>query len=104
VTVVLFHWKKGGAESRFGKLPALSNTLCMVYTSDVVPVVLCYWTKARAESWSGGKLAAVSDECCMLYSPDVLPVVQPDRKLGLYAAGRYYLQKPAKQSIYTYQH
>jgi len=39
VNVVLHYWKKAGAESRSGKLSALSDKRCMVYSSDVVTVV-----------------------------------------------------------------
>jgi len=35
LNVVIYHWKKAGAESRSGKLSALSDKRCMVYSSEL---------------------------------------------------------------------
>ena len=92
VYVVLYYWKKAGAESRSGKLSALSDERCMVYSSDVVTVVLYYWKKAGAESHSG-KLSALTDERCMVYSSDMMTVVQTDSMLWTLGAAGYQTAK-----------
>jgi hypothetical protein len=62
LNVVIYYWKKAGAESRSENLSALSDERCMFYSSYVVTVVQTdsmLWTLGTAGYQTAKKMISV---------------------------------------------